>query len=157
MSTKSSQRCLAVCKRCQVLVLAVVESDDILEVRRHFPWNQSGQDYRSAIRKAVVSIMADYNIRTIVVEPDSLIHECIQDISVIQRIELSTAKQLLIPPRENKTHSELCTYLVNSFPKLGRLVTVLPYNRIAMTERWRTVALLAVALGLAVQKIIIRH
>ena len=157
MNIKSPQRCLAVCKRCQVLVLAVVDSDDILEVRRHFPWNQSGQDHKSAIRKAIVSMMADYNISTIVVEPNSIIYECVQDISVIQRIELSTAKQLLIPPRENKTHSELCTYLVNSFPKLGRLVTVLPYNRVAMTERWRTVTLFAVALGLAVQKIIIRH
>ena len=157
MNTKQEQgACLAVCKRGQALVVAVVNSNDILEVKRHFPWIWAKQGRKARIRKIVANMMADYKISTIVVESNTFVYQCMKDIPIVRPVNLSSAKRLLIPGSEKITHKDLYAHLVNKHPKLRRLVTILPTNRIAVTEKWKTVTLLSIALGLADQ-LVIRH
>ena len=66
---------------------------------------------------------------------------------------MSVAKRALIPPDRKPTSIELCRTLLERFPSLHRLVTVLPTGRIAMSEKWRIVQLLPIALGLAADRL----
>ena len=146
---------LAVCLRFNMLGLAVVSQHEIIEVRRrclyHAKPMERPQDFAS---RAIAELASDYGLSVVVVEPDSQIQAWLKKTNLSSQImSLDIAKELVLPEDEPHTHPYLCRHLVNEFPVLRNIATVLPATgNVAMTQRWRVVPLLAVALGVAAQK-----
>ena len=143
--THSYNPILSACHRGKYLAVAVCNGVDVLEVVR-------ARMHRGDSLKTVVGrIIADYGCGTILVEPNRPLFKEVQSLQCsVRTLALTEAKERLLPGRATVTHRDLYQHLVESDPRLRRFVTVLPATgRVAMTERWRTVNLLAVALGRA--------
>lgn len=138
--------------RAQCAGLAVVAPDGIKEIRRrclyHAPAGTSGSDY---IIHQVRNLARDYNVNTVVVDPHDRIYPWLRSTDLeFKPVELSQAKKVLMNEEAEHTHDALFQHMVERYPHLRRFVTVLHRTgRIATTERWRTVLLLAATLGIA--------
>lgn len=140
---------LVACYRAQWLAIVLLRGADVLEVRTH----QLASLKQSSAR--LVALLARYQADY---APDLLVYDGRDPFRAIGRelavpaspMPLGRAKRVLLPRTREVTHQRLFQALLVDYPCLRRLVTVLPGSgRIALTERWHTVQLVAVALGLA--------
>lgn len=138
---------LAICQRFGVLALAVVASDQLLEVRRTFKGNNdaTGQEMMS-----LQDLAHDYGLTDVVVEPGCTLCSNLAHTGLNQQILTLEEAKLRLLGKLGATHAELCQRLIQDHQKLARFVTILPLTgRVAMSQRRRIVSLLAVAMGLA--------
>ena len=134
------------------MVLAVVDQHNILEVRRRCLYRARPSETHDAYgARAVEELVHDYRITSVVAEPDRQPFRWAKETDLpTTPLPLIEAKQVLLPDTVQATHVDLCEHLLEQHPKLQRLVTILPGKPgLATSERWKTVTLLAVALGLA--------
>ena len=146
---------MAVCLRFNMLGLVVLSQHEIVEVRRRCLYHTSSKETpKDFASRAITEMASDYGLSVVVVEPDSQTQVWLKNSTVSsQTRSLDNAKELILPEGQPHTHPFLCRHLVNEFPKLRNIATVLPATgNVAMTQRWQVVPLLAVALGIAAQK-----
>jgi hypothetical protein len=143
---------LAVCRRVRILGMATVGHGDVLKVRRcYLPGRSDPVQQAIHAATAVASFAHDYGVRHVAIEPQSNLADYLVDMNLkVTRFSISMTKQVLKPGAEEMSHADLLHHLLDRYPKLTRFVNVLPVSgRVAMTERRRTVVLLAAALGIA--------
>lgn len=143
---------LVACLRFGVLGIALVSPNDVLEVRRRSVCHRpSGQSLRSFLLEPVLDMMSDYGVTSVVVETDSVLLRWLKVKKVTAHcLTISEVKSILLPRTANPTIPHLYSHLVTRFPKLKNVCTVLPATgRVAMSRRWQTTVLRAVAFGLA--------
>jgi len=152
MSGEPARYCLAACVRFNILGLAVVSANGIVEAKRrclyHGGSRQTVQDFATP---AILNLANDYDISVVVVEPGSTVSRWCE-VAGLQTAQLTIAeaKQVLLPGDASASHAVLFQHLVKTNSKLKNIVTILPATgNVAMTQRWRIAPLLAVALGLA--------
>lgn len=139
---------IAVCYRSPYLCLAVLDDGEILEVQRTRITDKNG------IGRTIRKLIGEYGCRTIIVEPDRHLLKMVENLHCeVRTLSMAIAKRALVPADRPPTHAELYRHLLERFPQLTRFVTVLPSGRIAMSEKWRIVQLLPVALGLAGERL----
>ncbi|MFA5061652.1 MAG: hypothetical protein WC526_00720 [Patescibacteria group bacterium] len=150
---RPARRVLVACYRFRTL--AVVE---LTEGERPFVLKHCIRGLRRNLARAVAFVLRDANTsrpRLIVADNALLADELRKTICAvpIQTITIATAKEVLLPAEHRPNHHDLYHHLLRQHPHLRRYVTVIPSTgHIAESERWRTVVLLAVALGLAAQQ-----
>lgn len=144
---------LAAAYRSPFLALSILSTSEIVEVRRHRI--ADGARGRVAMARAIAEAVLEYDVAELVTEPGLLAPAILAGRGrPVRTCALRSAKDVLLPEDVKKTTRNLCQHLVERFESLRRFVTILPATgRIAMTERWRTVMLLPVALGLAAQRV----
>ena len=139
---------LAALYRAEWLALAVFHAGTLVEVRRHriTAPRRSPQNLATLI----ANLAHDYAAGCLIVEPDSRIATAARALPFrTVPVTLAEAKNALLAATD-QSHQAFYDHLVSRHPRLGRLVTIQPGNgKVAATETWRTVVLLAVALGLA--------
>jgi hypothetical protein len=150
MPERNARPVIAVAYRSHGLGIAVLRGNEIVTVHRHRL--TAGCHVRSAISKLVHKAIADHATTKLILEENSAAHQAMKKIDglSIHLLSLPDAKRRLLPKETKPTHMNLFQHLLDLYPQLGRLVTVLRLSRrIAINEARRTVPLLAVALGLA--------
>lgn len=145
-------RLVAACIRCRCLAITVLSGDQVLEVVSH---RLDSAKRRGHAADFVSRLVNDYAPEAVVLETEKSLSESNQLPTYtkyqIHIVTLAQAKRTLLTGNDC-SHRTLFQHLLRQHPNLQRLVKVLPItDQIAMTERWRTVSLLAVALGLAAQ------
>lgn len=140
---------IAACYRSPYLVVAVMNAGDAIEVQR------SRVVAAHEIPRVLRRLMIEYGCQTLIVEPNSHLFRIAKTLQCrVHTVAMRTAKAALVPSAKRVTNHQLCQQLVNRCPKLRRLVKIFPATgRIAMTERWRVVQLLPVALGIAANRL----
>lgn len=148
----NGHRILAVCERHGITAIAVIDHDaGLREVRRIHRDPKEG-DPCSRLTSTMRDLLCDHVIATIVAEPGTIAEEAVSKLGLTPKtLTLADAKATLLgQDRPRRTHQLLVAELVKRCPELKNLVTILPATgRIAMSERWRTVTVFAVALALA--------
>lgn len=136
---------LAVCHRVPYLVLAICDGMEVLEVIRRRA--AAPDTFGEMIRR----VITEYGCQTVLLEPNSQLVNEVENLQCrIHTLSLKQAKHLLFPEESNVTNRQLFHHLVECEPRFRRMVQILPgTGRIAMTQRWRTVVLTAVALARA--------
>ena len=132
------------------LTLAVLCGERVIEtVCRRVTRSKRTQ---AAIERCFRALVNDYAPAHIVVPPVLALDEAARRTGVsTMMLGIGAAKAQLLGNR-TASHRDLYRYLVARFPELRCLVTVLVGSGdIALAEPWRTVQLLPIALGLAVQ------
>lgn len=142
---------LALCYRSGYLTLAAFGDGDLIEVRVKRLRNR--RDRSKTMRALIQKFALDYAVDGVVVEPGSRLEELAQALSLPTiAMSLKQAKALLLPERQAPTHGQLYELLIKENPKFRRLVNVNPKNGKPLTQQWRLLSLLSVALGLAALK-----
>lgn len=147
--------CVAAIMRAQFVALAVTQNSQVLLVQRLHLLGFNAVYDGQRLRDAVLALATGYGAEFLVAEPGSWVADELRPISrTLRCVSLKQAKEqldLAVPA----THSELYDHLIERHPKLQRFVTVLPHGekRVATSNRWRTVPLLAAALGLAAEQL----
>jgi hypothetical protein len=144
---------LAVCYRAQWLAIALLDGERVLEVGTHQLPSLAGG--RPRLKTLLDRYLVDYAPGEVVLEDRPSFRSLRKQVTKpIKFTSLRRAKDTLLQGIQGATHEEVFDQLIRERPALRRLVTILPAtNRIALTEHWRTVQLLAIALGLgAVQR-----
>ncbi len=148
--TEPPSRILAVAYRSLFMATAVLSRSEIIEVRGcHASGGFAAARPRIAAR--IAKVAAEYDVDRIVVEPGLLAPALLATRGrVVATRTLGEAKAALLCGYPRPTFRDLCQHLVDRYPSVRRLARILPgTGRITMTERWRTILLLSVALGLA--------
>jgi hypothetical protein len=148
MTPKYPHWTLAVCYRAQWLAVALLDGERVLEVRTHqLPSLVGG---RPRLKTLLDRYLVDYAPGEVVLEDRPSFRSLRKQMTRPTRLtSLRRAKDMLLRGIHRATHEAVFDQLIRERPALRRLVTILPAtNRIALTEHWRTVQLLAVALGL---------
>lgn len=144
-------RCIAAIRRAQFVALAVVEDGRIEYIRRVNLLGLIDSADAKRIRDVAQELATSFDATTLVVEPNSWLYDELCRLRcTVRLLSLSRAKRRLLSA-ENPTHSQLYDHMVDKHPKLRRFVHILPAGnpRVATSNRWRTLPLLAAALGLA--------
>lgn len=137
--------CVAVCRRIHRTAIAVVGRDGIYDLHR---FESRGPDAERILDRAR-GLATAYNAAAVVVEPGLLPTDESASPPVIATLALPVAKQRLCGDSA-KSHRELVAALIERRPELQRLTAGLHFEGPqANDHRWRTVPLLAIALGLA--------
>jgi hypothetical protein len=144
---------LAAASRAGCLAVAVLHGTEVIEVRR-----RRLDDYRGDTRKVnrlVLEVARDYESALLVVEPHASLFRSAGTRRIIPRVrvlDLEQARRLLLGDAAAPSNRALFDQVVREHPQLRRFVTVLAgTGRVAVSERRRTVVLIAVALALAAQ------
>lgn len=144
-------RCIAAIRRAQFVALAVVQGDRIEYVRRVNLLGLIDSADAKRVRDVAQELATNFDASTFVVEPNSWLYDELCRLrSTVRLMSLPRAKRRLLSV-ESSTHSQLYDHMVDEHPKLRRFVHILPAGnpRVATSNRWRTLPLLAAALGLA--------
>lgn len=142
---------LSACYRAPFLLVAVVCGSEVVEIfRRRVTRGALGE---AVVRGLLTRLASEYGCSEIVAEPDSAVLAIARTLpQPCRELSVSEAKRSLLGAGqgETPTHAEVFGELLQRMPELQRLVTLLPSTgRIALSETWRTMTLLAVTLGLA--------
>jgi hypothetical protein len=140
---------LSACYRVQNLALAVLYGGEIIEVRRHRV--DAEHQAPGVIALLIRQLVEDYALSELIIEEGPVLEAAADFLPVrVHTLSLQRVKQHLLPEGALPTYAGLYHQLLKEHPKLQRFVTVLKgTGQIATSERWKTVMLLAVALGLA--------
>lgn len=135
---------LAACRRASILALAVVSGGVVIDVVRHW------LDGPERIVELVSRTATDYEAIAIVAEPDSVVGQALTTAAMpFLSITVSAAKRQLLATSDQHLHGRLYEMLVQDHPQLRRFVRIDPRTgQVPTADRWRTVPLLAAALGL---------
>jgi hypothetical protein len=138
---------VGVCIRDGVMAIAVLRRGAVLELRRHWLYRIRDADGR------IAAAVRDYVARAVVVELpriDSV--PCAYENAEVVALSFGETKRRLLGT-SRAVHADIFRHVLNACPELARFVSFLPgTTRLRLTERWRTVLLLAVALALAHDK-----
>ncbi len=137
--------------RSPYLALAVLDGMRIVEVMTHRLCH--GRRSSDQLHALFVRLATDYAPDRIIIEPMEPLYRAATATGVtVSTMTLTEAKRLLLGDAMARTNRDLYRSLVARCPELRRLVTILVGSGdIAVTEPWRTVQLLPIALGLAAQ------
>ena len=141
----------AACLRAGILGLVVVAPQGLIEVRRFdLRPKRCRPERKQFIHTAVTELAQEYNLRCLVVEPDSLIEKHTSALALeVNQLTLASAKRQLNP--RLKTHRDLCKHISRIYPVIQRLGQIASAREITQDDPWRMIAVLASALGLAFQ------
>jgi len=142
---------LAIAVRHGVAAIATIECGCVINiVRRHFAFTPKGMTDSAYIGKKIAALVGTDYLATIIVEPGSIAERAVLELGLVpERLTLGDAGERLWPHNAIEKQVDLFGHLLGEYQELDCYVQVLPGGRVAMTERWRTVNLLAAALGLA--------
>jgi|GEM_PF-3105012 len=133
---------VAIIERNQTIAGVVMTPTEVLDMRRR------SRAKGASVQEVVLELVRDYNGNTVVLEPRMKI-ELPPELQVIH-LSLADAKRRLLGSTA-ETNRELLRHTVACYPRLANIVQVLPATGgVAMSERWRTAPLFAIALGLAI-------
>jgi len=140
---------LAVALRNQVLAAAIICETEVVFVSRFSVRKTS----KRCIAGRLHQLKIDYATAHLVIEQRSTLKAQLDSIGLQPvALTLAEAKQSLVDDRD-AMHSALYDHLVLEHPELTRFVRLLPGPHRVSTLDWhKTVALLAVALGLAFER-----
>lgn len=142
-------RLLAACYRSPYLAMAVLQGDEVIEVRRH---RLGRHRAKAVVRQHIATLANAYHVNRVTVEPATLAHRALMGTAHtrVRLVSLKAVKDQLLPELEARTNSALMARLIADHPQWRRLFRHWPKSGLmATTDTWRTVALLAIALGLA--------
>jgi hypothetical protein len=145
-------RLLAAAYRCQYLALTVVCGGEILELRRsRLP---TGDDLSKTLLRHMQKAITDFDCTMLAVEPGSPCFEAASNTGLeVRPLTIKDVERLFLPESAHLTQERLFNRLVAEYPRVARFVKLLPGTlKVATTERWKTVSLLAFGLGLAVSR-----
>jgi len=140
---------LAVCYRSGYISLAVFADGELVEARTTRLRDQRTK--HTAIESLVQKFVFDYAVDSVVVEPGTILDAVVQKLDLpMIFLNLKEAKRLLLQEGEQLTHDALYKFLIREGASYRRLVNINPKNGKPITQQWRLISLLPVALGLAV-------
>lgn len=146
-----STYCLGVAYRSPYLVTALSDGVTVLELRQHRLVLVKTSFFR--MRSIIEREAQSYPVESIVAERNSSTSSHIYTLRLPLRVvSLKEAKRHLCPgvATDRLTNERFYDLLVADHAELGRYVRVLPATgRVAKTERWRTMRLLAATLSLS--------
>jgi uncharacterized protein YfaQ (DUF2300 family) len=146
--TNHPTRCVAICRRVNRAAFAVVGNDGIYDLHR---LASKGEDGHRLLQQAQRLAVA-YDANTVVAEPGLLPEQPGVPTPNVTTLPLTAAKARLCG-RNVSSHRELAEAIVTYRPELRRLVDGVHFDGpLANDDRWRTVPLFAIALGLAFLK-----
>lgn len=140
---------IAASYRAQYLAIVVLHAMQITELRTYrIP---SGPDVQATVLRHLSDAASDFDASALVVEPGTPCAEVAHETCLaVRQMTLEEAKRLLLEGRGPQNHQRLFDTIVARYPTLARFVRLLPGTlRVAASERWRTNALIAAALGFA--------
>lgn len=139
---------LAACYRSGYLTLAVFAGNELKEVRVKRLRDQRTKT--TAMQSLIRKFALDYAVDGVVVEPSSTVEAIVHALGLSALpLTLKDAKRRLLPEHKEQTHRALYDLLVKPSSPYRRLVNVYPRDGALITQQWRLVSLLSVALGLA--------
>jgi len=141
---------LAIAVRRRIAAVALVQHGRVLAVhRRHFAFTPEGTTRASHLAGLIRRLVSADGTTTVVVEPRSTAEAAVLELGLEPHPFDVAAAQRILTGDDRSTRRVFFGRLLAEHPELTGYVRVLPTGQIAMTERWRTVNLLAAALGLA--------
>ena len=142
---------LAVCIRHGVLGMAVTQDAQLITLARACLYHRRSTETKQAFGlRRIRRLVEMYCPTRLVVEPGSDARGWLaqQDTNIVS-MTLDDAKTRLLPTGVDRSHGELYRALVSKYPIARAHVRVLDDNgKVAQSERWKTVLLLAAALAL---------
>lgn len=139
---------LAVCYRSGFISLALFDEGKLIEARVTRLRNQ--QTKLRSIRSHIQTLALDYAVDLVVLEPVSDIASIVRGIGLATApLTLREAKCRLLPEHHRPSHRQLYDHLTQEGQPFRRLVNINPKNDNLITQSWRLMSLLSVALGLA--------
>lgn len=134
------------------LALAVLAGNRIVEVATHRL--QRGIHFAPQVQKHVAEMVTNYAPDRLILETDSHLHPVAETINVpIHTIPIARAKQVLAGTTEPVLHDKFYRHLLQARPELQRLAAIVGDGTTASTNEVRAAQLLAIALGLAAQRL----
>lgn len=144
---------LGIAVRAGVVAIVVLNGRTIIDVVRCTvrARETSTTDKHAHVINMIRALAVDYGATTIVVEPASPLLDALRRSGLHPLVmTVVEAKDRLLPKDDPHTHAVLFEHLLCDHPELARFVTLLPGRPcLAISERGKTVVLLAGALGLA--------
>lgn len=142
---------VAACFRSPYLALVLIANHDVSALRRHCLASTARTPERQAER--IARFATDYGASNIILEPGTGLAAALDALGFATTTTLiADAKRAFVRNASRDSNGELFRTVIAEHPKLRRLVTVLNTGKVAESERWRTILLLAAALGLATHR-----
>lgn len=139
---------VAACFRSPYLALVLVSNHDVSAFRRHCLARNARTLKHQAER--IAAFANDYGAEKIIVEQGTRLPTELNTLGfAITTTVITDAKRRFVGEASAANNGKLYRAVIEQRPKLRRLVTVLNTGKVAEWERWRTILLLAAALGLA--------
>lgn len=140
---------MVACRRASRVVVVVLDDHDVIDVQRMKLPRSAPVSRGSAIRRAILQLSTDYGVRDIVVEDDAYLGVLLSCAGRPLRLMTHKTAATVLTGSEDASLSDLFRHVLLRHPKLHRFVNVVPDSGAIGDERWRTLVLLATALGLA--------
>lgn len=140
---------IAATYRANCLAIIVLRDARIIELRTsRVP---GAEHLEPTVLRHLFDAVSDFDASMLIVEPGSPCANVADVLPVpLRRLTLGEAKRLLLKEDGPQSHQRLFDTIVARYPTLARFVRLLPGTlRVAASERWRTNALIAAALGFA--------
>ena len=154
--TRQSRSCreaespiLVACRRARRVAVVILDEHEVIDVHRMKLPRSAPAARGCAIRRAIVQLSTDYDVGHIAVEDDAYLGALLTCPGrPVRLMSHQVAASVLLGTR-TASRSDLFRHVLAHHPKLQRFVTAMPETGASGEERWRTVVLLATALGLA--------
>jgi hypothetical protein len=140
---------LVALRRARCVAVVVLDRHDVIDVQRMKLPGNAPVARGDAIRRAILRLSKDYGVAHIAAEDDACLGALLSCLGrPLRLVSQREAAQILLGTAR-AGQSDLFLHVLAQHPKLRRFVTVLPATGALGRERWRTLVLLATALGLA--------
>ena len=140
---------LVACRRARRVAVVVLDDHEVIDVHRMKLPRSAPAARGRAIRRAILQLSTDYGVGHIVVEDDAQLGALLACPGrPLRLMSLKSAASVLLGTKTAR-RSDLFRHVLALHPKLRRFVADMPQSGVSGEPRWRTLVLLATALGLA--------
>lgn len=140
---------LVACRRARRVAVVILDEHEVIDVYRMKLPRSAPAARGRAIRRAIVQLSTDYGVGHIAVEDDAYLGALLACAGRPLRLMSHKIAASVLLGTKTASRSDLFRHVLAQHPKLHRFVTVMRATGASGEERWRTLVLLATALGMA--------